>query len=443
MERKYLNSKFWKYILPSMFTMLLSGFYSIVDGLFVGNSVGNDALAAINLVYPIQVILNASAIGIGIGGAVALSYYSGKNENKKADQSLGSTITLLIVTGVVLSIVLFFATPTLLELLGASDTIYEYAYDYIFVILCGGLLPVLGNGLSPLIRNYGKTIVATICMSSGLITNIILDYVFVFFMGMGLAGAAMATIIAQGVVAFSCLVFLFSSKLKELSFSCYIPSTSLIKRIITVGISPFGQTMIPCIMIVLTNWTCIIYGGNDALTIYSVISYVLSSAQLLLQGIGDGVQPLLSYYHGKGNKDVIHYLYKKAFFVSIGVSFVLFMSIYLFNEPLTGLFGVSNDLYTDTKLALIIMSLSFPFIGISRLTSAVFYASGRSKNSTFLIYIEPCLLLPIFLIVFSSLFQLTGVWCAYPATQVILSIVALVLQSPNLVANKDMVGVSI
>ena len=116
----------------------------------------DDALAAINLVYPIQVILNASAIGIGIGGAVALSYFSGRDETKSADRSLGSTITLLIVAGIVLSIVLFFATPTLLEILGASGTIYEYAYDYIFVILCGGLLPVLGNGLSPLIRNYGK-----------------------------------------------------------------------------------------------------------------------------------------------------------------------------------------------------------------------------------------------------------------------------------------------
>lgn len=121
------------------------------------------------------------------------------------------------------------------------------------------------------------------------------------------------------------------------------------------------------------------YGGNDALTIYSVISYVLSSAQLLLQGIGDGVQPLLSYYHGKGNKGVIHYLYRKAFFVSLGVSVILFMGVYLFNEPLTGLFGVSHSLYDGTKLALIITALSFPFIGISRLTSAVFYASGRSK----------------------------------------------------------------
>ena len=214
MERKYLNSQFWKYILPSMFTMLLSGFYSIVDGLFVGNSVGNDALAAINLVYPIQVILNASAIGIGIGGAVALSYFSGRDETKSADRSLGSTITLLIVAGIVLSIVLFFATPTLLEILGASGTIYEYAYDYIFVILCGGLLPVLGNGLSPLIRNYGKTIVATICISSGLVTNIVLDYIFVFLMEMGLSGAALATIIAQGVVALSCLAFLYASKLK-------------------------------------------------------------------------------------------------------------------------------------------------------------------------------------------------------------------------------------
>ena len=255
----------------------------------------------------------------------------------------------------------------------------------------------------------------------------------------------MATIIAQGVVALSCLAFLYASKLKEISLHCYVPSVSLIKRIITVGISPFGQTMIPCIMIVLTNWTCIMYGGNDALTIYSVISYVLSSAQLLLQGIGDGVQPLLSYYHGKGNKDVIHYLYRKAFFVSLGVSVILFMGVYLFNEPLTGLFGVSHSLYDGTKLALIITALSFPFIGISRLTSAVFYASGRSKNSTFLVYIEPCLLLPVFLIVFSSLFQLTGVWCAYPATQVVLSVIALVLQSPNLVADheKKIVEVSI
>ena len=100
------------------------------------------------------------------------------------------------------------------------------------------------------------------------------------------------------------------------------------------------------------------------------------------------------------------------------------MGVYLFNEPLTGLFGVSHSLYDGTKLALIITALSFPFIGISRLTSAVFYASGRSKNSTFLVYIEPCLLLPVFLIVFSSLFQLTGVWCAYPATQVVLSVIA-------------------
>lgn len=282
-------------------------------------------------------------------------------------------------------------------------------------------------------------------MSSGLVTNIVLDYIFVFLMEMGLSGAALATIIAQGVVALSCLAFLYASKLKEISLHCYVPSASLIKRIVTVGISPFGQTMIPCIMIVLTNWTCIMYGGNDALTIYSVISYVLSSAQLLLQGIGDGVQPLLSYYHGKGNKDVIHYLYRKAFFVSLGVSVILFMGVYLFNEPLTGLFGVSHSLYDGTKLALIITALSFPFIGISRLTSAVFYASGRSKNSTFLVYIEPCLLLPVFLIVFSSLFQLTGVWCAYPATQVVLSVIALVLQSPNLVADheKKIVEVSI
>lgn len=438
MDKKMLNSKFYKYVLPSMFTMLLSGFYSIVDGLFVGNSIGNTALAAINIAYPIQVILNASAIGLGIGGAVALSYYSGKRDNELAAKSLGSTFTLLLGTGFVLSVLLFFLAPTLLHLLGAEGIVFEQAYDYIFVILLGGLLPVLGNGLNPLIRNVGKTIVATLCMSSGLVTNIILDYVLVFKFDMGLTGAALATIIAQGVVAISGLCFLYFTSLRHLKWHNFIPSISLLKQILHTGLSPFGQTLIPCIVIVLTNWMCLIYGGNDAVTVFSVVSYVLASAQLLLQGIGDGIQPLLSYYHGKNQQAENHYLYKKAFFLSLISSITMCVLVFAFCRPLTSLFGVSQSIYQETRTALLITSLSFPFIAIARLTSAVFYATGKSKNSTFLIYLEPCLLLPALLVIFSSLFELTGVWVAYPAAQVILCVLALILQSPNLVVHKEM-----
>lgn len=435
MRKDIMQKQFWKYVLPSMFAMLLSGFYSIVDGLFVGNAVGNTALAAINIAYPIQVVLNASAIGIGIGGAVAMSWYRGKKQDALAEKAVGTSVSLLFLIG--LSLPLFFRLflPDLLHMLGAEQEVYDGAYAYIIVILTGGLLPVLGNGLNPLLRNHGKPVHATICMSSGLITNIILDYVLVFQWNMGLHGAALATIIAQGVVACSTFLFLWLSQIRHFPLHCFFPSVSLMKRILRVGISPFGQTLVPCIVIILTNWMCLKYGGNDAVTVFSVVSYVLASAQLLLQGIGDGVQPLLSFYHGAKEELIIHALYKKAFFLSIGCAMLLSAGVFLFSQPLTALFGVSSSIYEECRIALLITALSFPFIAITRLTSAVFYATGKAKNSSVLVYLEPCLLLPSCLLLLSSLFSLTGVWAAYPAAQILLSSFALILKSPNIVAH--------
>lgn len=438
MEKKILNQQFLKYVLPSMFAMLLSGFYSIVDGLFVGNSVGDTALAAINIAYPIQVILNATAIGLGIGGSVMMTTFLGKKENEKADHALGSTVLLLIVCGICLSVGLYGLSGVLLHWLGASGVVYDQACEYIFVILTFGLLPVLGNGLNPLIRNYGKTIVATLCMSSGLVTNIILDYVFVYKFNMGLHGAALATVIAQGVVALSSILFLWFSFMKNLSWRSFLPNKDLVVCIVRIGVSPFGQTLIPCVITVLTNWMCIRYGGDSALTIYSVVCYVLASCQLLLQGIGDGIQPLLSYNYGKNDSVAIQYLYKRAFFLSCGFSLFLCALTCAFASQLAILFGVSEALIEGTRMALVLTSLSYPFIGIVRLTSAVFYATGRTKNSTFLIYLEPCALIPVCLIGFSSLFGLMGVWVAYPACQIVLCVLSLVLQSPNLVVNNTM-----
>lgn len=431
MDKKMLNKQFWKYVIPSMFAMLLSGFYSIIDGLFVGNALGDVALAAINIAYPIQVILNATAIGIGIGGAVAMTYFLGKKDEENVDHAIGSTIFLLIAIGIMLSLGLYFMAPYLLIWLGAAGEVYSQGYAYIMVIVLGGLLPVLGNGLNPLIRNLGKPIVATICMSSGLITNIILDYVFVFRLGLGLHGAALATIMAQGVVALSALIYLWIKCARHLSFAKFVPNISLIKRIITVGVSPFGQTLIPCVITILTNWMCIKYGGNEALTIFSVICYVLASAQLLLQGVGDGVQPLLSFNFGRNDHDSIAYLHRMATALSLGVSLALCALTIVFCQELTALFGLSNALLEPAKEAMTITAISFPFIGITRLVSAVFYATGKTKNSTLLIYLEPCALIPLCLFICANLWSLKGVWIAYPACQVILSLIALAIQGES------------
>lgn len=296
--------------------------------------------------------------------------------------------------------------------------------------LWGGLLPVLGNGLNPLLRNYGKTFLATAIMSSGLITNIILDYLFVFRFHMGLAGAAWATITAQGVVAVLTLLYMYARELKSYSRKDIVPDVPLVQSIVRIGLSPFGQTMAPSLVIVLTNWMCLRYGGDAAVTIYSVVSYVLCSAQLLLQGIGDGVQPLISFYYGAKKEDKIHILYRKAFFVTIAVSLILCIAVVLFLNPLTALFGISDAIFEGAKTAILITTLSFPFLGITRVTSAIFYATEKTRNSTFLVYMEPCLLLPLSLFALSFLFQLNGIWMAYPAAQLILCGIALFMKNP-------------
>lgn len=431
MRKDYIHKQFWKYVLPSMFTMLLSGFYAIIDGLFVGNAAGSEALAAINLVWPLQAFLNACAVGIGIGSAVLMSTYLGQDNKEKAANAAGMGVLLLLFVGIVLPILMYVSLPYILNFLGAEDTLYIHAKEYITIVLMGGIFPILGNGFNPIIRNQGRTISATIIMSSGLITNIILDYVFVFDMKMGLFGAGLATILAQAIVVLCSFLYLWMRNRSFFHIRNYLLNVMMIKKILMIGIAPFGQTFVPSIVIVLTNWQCIKYGGNTAVTIFSVVSYILATVQLLLQGIGDGVQPLLSFYHGSKKEKELHILYHKSLILSLLVSCGLALLVVIGIDPLTSAFGVQDTIKEATEIAVIITAFSFPFLGIARLTSAYFYAIEKAKNSTFLVYIEPCLLLPLCLTMFSALFQLTGVWVAYPAAQVVLACMALIMKSPN------------
>lgn len=436
MKKAYIHKQFWKYVLPSMFAMLLSGFYAIVDGLFVGNAVGNDALAAINLVWPMQALLNAIAVGIGVGSAVVMSVYLGENKQEKANHAAGLGALLLLIAGIVFPILLMVCEPLLLDFLGAEGTLRTYAHEYIMIVLLGGLFPMLGNGLNPLIRNHGKTITATFLMSIGLITNILLDYLFVFQYGMGLYGAGLATIIAQFFVVIGSICYLWISRRDVFQRCNYRLDAGIIKQTLAIGISPFGQTLVPSIVIILTNWQCIRYGGNDAVTVYSVVSYVVSSVQMLLQGIGDGVQPLLSFYYGSKKQKELQLLYRKSSMLSLAVALFIALFVALYQTRITALFGISEGLLEMCGVAVMISAISFPFLGIARLTTAYFYATGKPKSSSFLVYIEPCFFLPASLLLLSYLFQLDGIWLSYPIAQFLLCLCSLLLKYPEKLKQK-------
>ena len=437
-DKKRINRQFMHYVIPSMIAMLFSGFYSIVDGLFVGNSIGNVGLAAINLVYPIQVVLNATATGVGIGGSVLVSIYRGEGKDRDMEHSAMQTIILLLIFGAILPVFFLGTKGIILNFLGAEGAIYKGADDYITTILIGGMLPVLGNGLNPIVRNQGKPIVATQNMVAGLVTNIVLDYVFIYKMNLGMFGAALATITAQGVVATMNVIYVIKLNHKNFKLDYILPNIAKIKKIMKIAISPFGQTIVPSIIIILTNWKCIEYGGDGAVAIYSVISYVLACAQLLIQGIGDGVQPLFSYYFGANKERELHYVYNKAFFLCSVFSAFLMVLTMVFSVQLAKYFNISPELMNETALALKTTAFAYAFFGVTRVTSAYFYATNHTKFSNLLIYIEPIVIAPAMLWIFTELFGLSGVWMAYPAIQVILSSISLVLKSPNMEHKKEL-----
>ena len=437
-DKKRINRQFMHYVIPSMIAMLFSGFYSIVDGLFVGNSIGNVGLAAINLVYPIQVVLNATATGVGIGGSVLVSIYRGEGKERDMEHSAMQTIILLLIFGAILPVFFLGTKGIILNFLGAEGAIYKGADDYITTILIGGMLPVLGNGLNPIVRNQGKPIVATQNMVAGLVTNIVLDYVFIYKMNLGMFGAALATITAQGVVATMNVIYVIKLNHKNFKLDYILPNIAKIKKIMKIAISPFGQTIVPSIIIILTNWKCIEYGGDGAVAIYSVISYVLACAQLLIQGIGDGVQPLFSYYFGANKERELHYVYNKAFFLCSVFSVFLMVLTMVFSVQLAKYFNISPELMNETALALKTTAFAYAFFGVTRVTSAYFYATNHTKFSNLLIYIEPIVIAPAMLWIFTELFGLSGVWMAYPAIQVILSSISLVLKSPNMEHKKEL-----
>ena len=428
MNTKKLKKELLRYIIPSMLAMMLSGFYSIIDGLFIGNFTGNAALGAINMVWPLQCVLNSVAVGIGVGSAVLMSMYRGEGREKEADNVWGIGVLLLIIIGISIPLLMLTFLSPLLDFLGAEGEMNVLCRQYIVIILSGGIFLSLGNGLNPLIRNRGNTVSATAIMSTGLVTNIVLDYFLVYKYPMGLFGAGLATMIAQAVVACFSIIYLFISDRILFNKSNFKLKGSTIKKICTIGISPFGQNLVPSLTILFTNWKCIQYGGSAAVTIFSVVIYILTAIQLLLQGIGDGVQPLFSFYYGAKKERELHWIYRHAFVLSIIFSVLSTFLTVKYAGVLSDVFGIVPDIRQRCITAITIVAFSYTTLGISRLTCSFFYATGKSLASTILVYIEPCLLLPVLLSVMGALKGINGVWMTSPLVQLILCVAALTMK---------------
>lgn len=420
------NKSFFSYVIPSVIAFALSGVYAIADGFFIGNSLGDIGLSAINIAYPIGAFMQAVGTGIGMGGAVNYSIYSASGDKEKADSYAGGTGTILLIASVVLTAFLYIGLEPILILLGAEGDLLAFSKDYLRIIVLGAVFQIFSTGIVPLIRNYNGAAFAMASMTAGFSTNILLDYIFVWVLKWGVSGAAIATIIGQSVTMITGLAYLLVKKRPVFCFGI-TKVGSMFLQIVKVGLAPFGLTVTPNLSVILMNRYTIFYGGEQAVASYACIAYALTIVYMLLQGVGDGSQPLMSRCYGEGAVKelygVRHLAYVYAEIFAIFSILILFLGRFHIGK----LFGASEYVLAETGNVLPVFLAGIIFLAFTRVTTSVFYATEKSLFSYILVYIEPVLLF-IFLLVLSYFRGISGVWWSTCLSQVVCAMIALYLK---------------
>lgn len=426
MKAQAVDKKFFKFVLPSMFTMFLSGLYTIVDGFFVGHAVGDVGLAGIGLVWPVTAVLIALGMGIGVGGSVLMSTARGAGCDENANAARANTLMLLVAASALLTLFLVFMNPVLVYALGARGEVYDAAMAYIRIISIGGSMQILASGLIPMIRNSHKTIQAMVIMSTGLVCNIILDACLTMVVPMGLAGAALATIIAQSLTVAGSLICLFQDREHPVRRRHFRLQKRMMAKMLRIGVSPFGLSLMPSVITVYNNLQCLAYGGDLAVSAYAVINYFIGSV-LLLEGVGEGMQPLISYASGAGDYAAMRRLKNRGLMTVLVFSALFLIACVPAVDLLPGFFGTSAGTAAVIRSALPILGLAFPMMGLGKLFTSYFYACGETLYSTLLVYLDPVLFTPLCIFILPRLFGLKGVWMALPGAQALIMAVLVVL----------------
>ena len=427
-----IRGQFWRYALPSMFSQLLNSCFIIVDGLFIGQNLGDAGLAAINVAWPIVALIQAVSLAVGIGGAVRLATALGKGDEAEALTARGSTVTLLAVCAAVLGVGLGLTYPYILPVIGANEELYPLAAAYIRVVCLLAVCQVFATGLLPLMRSAGRTLGAMTVTVGGLLGNIFLDWLFIQRFQWGLPGAALATGLSQGACALAALPLLLAHKGWPLRLEQFIPCPRMVKGILHYAVSPFGLSISTSAILLITNLRALRYGGTQGVAVYAVLSYVLGSVIPLISGVGDGLQPLFSYARGAQDWHSLDHLRRKGLALAAGGALVSGGACFALREVLPAVFGASPEAAAQGAAAMWTLTLACPFVAVARFSCSYFCAVGEPLAGGILAYGEPLGAQPLFLFTLPLWLGLEGVWVAYPAAVLLTAAAAFVLMRRHL-----------
>ena len=422
---------FAKSVSSSMITMLLQSAYSMVDGLFVSNMVDSDALAAINIAWPIIAVITALGTGIGAGGASLMGIKQGEGKWKESEEIKHNIITCLILGGVTISLIMFPLLNWMLTMMGASGNLLDEANTYARIMVACGTMQMLSCGLTPILRNENKQVKAMNIMIIGLCINLTMNFTLLYFFKLGIAGAAIASVCSQLFTVVCCVRNLkIRFRMKD-----FKPNWRICGNILRVGISPFGISLTPSLLIFYHNVACLRV-GDLAVSAYALISSTIGSYRVLLIGVAEGMQPLTSKAYGAarninssieeriGAYGEIKKLRNKAIITAVAISVGLFLFTIATAGFYSPMYGYTGEVARESYYAVMITAAQLIFTGIVRVANSFFYSVGKNKYSLIMIYFDPLIMTPICLILLSHFWGATGIWLNAVITQAVLNVIA-------------------
>ena len=420
----------WRYALPAIIAMTASSLYNLVDSIFIGRCVGPLALSALAIAKPLMDICAAFGAMIGVGGGAFLSIKLGEKDYHTANKILGNVIVFNILLGMVVMIAGLLFLDELLLLCGASNDTLFYAHSYMEVILYGNIFTHIYFGLNNLLRSMGKPKIAMYATIVAVITNIFLDYLFVYVMGMGTRGAAWGTVIAQ-TVAICLQIFIYCNRRQLLHFQRNIwkPTVYMAKNILTIGIAPFLMNLAICFVVIILNNQLKTYGGDLSIASFGIINRVTFIFMMIVMGLNQGMQPIVGYNFGAKRFDRMWQAFKLTSIFATIIMGVVFLLGECIPRPLIMMFTEDQTLIEQTIKPMRIITSTGLVIGFQMVTVNFFTSIGQVKKSIFLsltrqvIYFIPfCLILPKFVTP-----NINGVWFSLPISDVLAAITTTII----------------
>ncbi len=412
-----VSSLLVKFSVPAIIGMIVNALYNIVDRIFIGNApdLGSNGLAGITIGFPIMIILLSMGVLFGVGGSTLFSIKLGEGKAEEAEEVLGNSFTLLLISGVLFLILGQVFLAPLLSLFGASETVLPYSTAYMRVIFWGAIFQVVSMGMNSFLRADGQPGLAMITMFVGAGTNILLDPLFIYVFKMGMAGAALATILSQCIsMTWIMLYFLGKRGHHKIRLKYMRLKNDTVFHITSLGIPGFLMQIINSLLNVILNKNLFIYGGDIAVSGMGIINSVQTILLMPVIGLNQGVQPIVSFNFGARKYDRIKSAEKLAIIAATIIVVTGWILTRLFPSQMVSLFNREPELISFGSYALRAWFWCLPLIGFQILGSNFFQAIRRPRSAMFLTLTRQVLFLIPAIIIFSHVWGLNGILYAAP-----------------------------